>query len=519
MAAAKLQQLNQMLLVKVQRLQEEREQDVRDLQERIDYLEKRESKLLAEVQLLQRVREGEGVAVLLEENQKLKDMVDELEKLLATQELHFEERERALTAQSREMAALVVQGREKPHVERERALSAQIYPEIPPQTTPPRKKLGRARQKVGQVNSMPPSLDDLSSFSGPSLEELPQTPTTPSILITPIQTTPPATPQRATPPVEATPGLGGSFKLNWCPEQFISVKMVRGQTAHDTSTGEIYFSCSRSPFIHTYHPDSGKWTRLQPPCPHLFFGMTLVRGRVTAVGGQKGPLITSAVMTLVEDGGEGEGRQRSSWQQELPPMPTQRFNLTTLTVGEGSGQEKVLAVGGLSQNGTALACVEVLSVGSGQWSSVASLPRPADMLCSCLADNQLYLLGASNTRRVYTCYLPYLLQTTPSQTLEVWFQLPDTPTNSPTGIVLGDQLLVVGGFDERGVDSTKVFHFQQQSRTWHAVSRMNTACNKPLLATLPDSRLMVVGGSTKVNHMMNVVQIANVTHVHMNSSA
>ena len=529
MTAAKLQQLNQILMIKIQKLQEEREHDVRELQERIDYLEKREAKLLAELEwreeVVRRMKGGEGVAMLMQENQKLRDMVDEMEKLLATQELHFEQREKALTAErnaSHSSGEQMCSSQELICSSQEVTSSQELLQDTPQDTLPEhhKKKLARSRSK--QPLQPPPKLENIPQPFSKSLEELPHafsTPATPTIHTappTPTTHVAPPTPLTATPPVPHMPesSTQSSFKLHWCPEEYISVKMVRGDTAYDSNTGDIYFSCSRSPFIHSYHPDSGEWSRLQPPCPHLFFGMSLVRGRVTAVGGQEGPHVRATLLSYVEgeeeEGGGGRRRKRNTWLEQLPAMPTKRFNLTAVTLAEGRREERLLTIGGLGHNGAALDCVEVLSVETEQWSSVASLPRPADMLCACVADNQLYLLGASHTRRVYTCYLPYLLQTTPTQTLEVWFQLPATPTNSPTAIILDNQLLLVGGFNEKGLDSNEVFLFQQQERRWKIISHMSTACNKPLLASLHDNKLMVVGGSTKVNHMMNVVQTAEV---------
>ena len=188
--------------------------------------------------------------------------------------------------------------------------------------------------------------------------------------------------------------------------------MVRGATVYNNVTGEIYFSCSRSPHIYSYHPSSGGWTRLQPPCPHLFYGLALVRGQVTALGGQRGPDITGTLITMVDTG------EMISWEEEFPAMPTPRLNLTALSTRTAGG-EKLLAIGGLDDNGRPVQCVEVLHVDSQQWTCVANLPRPADMLSPAIATGHLYLLGGTNSRAVYTASLQDLMQTTPTDTKEV----------------------------------------------------------------------------------------------------
>lgn len=491
MTSSKLEQINELLQLKLQAIEEEREHDVRDLQERITFLEKREVKLLEELdwweEAMKKVKGGETHVAMIKENQRLREKLQEAELVLAEKERQLVEKETELTRLynlSPSYLDMTYQQREMSQYQGYRNRDTRKKPVNIASASP---------------SPSPPAMG-LPHLSATPLEEGSRLPDTPlgegsKLPDTPIHSMTSAT------GVGLQEGSRG-FKFSWEAEQYTMANMVRGDTACNTVTGEIYFSCSRSAYIHSYRPEEGLWTRLHPPCPHLFFGMTLMQGRILAVGGQTGPEITAKVMTLVEDKG------RCVWQEELPPMPTQRFNLTVVSFKE----EKLLALGGLNHQGQ-VAAVELLHGDRQQWICVASLPRPADMLSSIVSSNQLYLLGATNTRSVYTCSIPRLLQTAPTQTGEVWFQLPDTPTHSPTGFVLDQQFFAVGGFDEKGVDSTAIWHFQEERRVWQVVSHMRTACNKPLLATLQHKHLMVVGGSTKVNDMMNVVQRATITRV------
>ena len=281
--------------------------------------------------------------------------------------------------------------------------------------------------------------------------------------------------------------------------------MVRGSTAYNHKHTEVYLSCPHSQHVHSYSTTTGQWSRYQPKCPHLFFGMTVALGLITAVGGQQGKTATAKLLSLL-DKGDGEGGV--DWRELFPPMPMARLTPTTTTLHQGTCEERVLVMGGVAGAGQPLDSAEVLHIQSRQWSSVASLPHPADMLSCTVASNQLYLMGGSNNRHVYTCSLQQLLTTNSARATGVWHQLPDTPTQSPSGIVIDNQLLAVGGFDERGVDSAAIFHFQADSNSWRVVSSMKRACNKPLLSNLPRGTLMVMGGSTKVNHITNIVQTA-----------
>lgn len=344
-------------------------------------------------------------------------------------------------------------------------------------------------------------------------------------LFKPTQTTPPSvismspvslppTPPSTTPP-QVTPQtlphkISGqkNIQLQWHQEVYIGAHMVRGSTAYNHEYTEVYLSCPHSQHVHSYSSTTGQWSRYQPKCPHLFFSVTIALGLVTAVGGQQGREATPKLLSLLDEGDEEGGGM--TWRELLPPMPTARLAPTTATLHPGTTEERVLVLGGVAEQGHPLDSAEVLHIQSRQWSEVASLPHPADTLSCTFASSQLYLMGGSRDRHTYTCSIHQLLanSATPS---EVWQQLPDTPTQSPSGIVIDNQLLAVGGFDEKGTDSAAIFHFHTASNSWRPVSTMKRACNKPLLANIPRGTLMIIGGSTKVNHVTNIVQSAEIS--------
>lgn len=382
------QQQLQLLVVKLKQLVEDRELDVNDLQERIEFLERREMELVRRLEMTE------------EENQKLKKRVQELELVKERKEL-----------------------------------------------------------EVGPMKAM-------------------------------------------TLPIR-TGGHQPFTTVNWGPEQSTNVKMVRGATAYCNKTCNIYFSSSRSPYILCYNTHSDFWSQVQQACPCLFFGLAMIHNHITAVGGQRGPEITADITTLVEENGA------LSWQTLFPAMPTRRFNVTAVSSGNGlATQDKLIAVGGRNESGQ-LNCVEVMDINTQEWSSLAPLPSPADMLSSAISNDQLYFLGGTDNQAVYTCSINKLLCSKPSQR-EVWSFLEATPTYSPTGIVFQDYLIIVGGYDKDGQDSTALAYYHRNSGTWRTFTNMTSARNKPLLASLSGDRLIVVGGSTKVTDMMNIVQTAHI---------
>ena len=80
----KLQQLNQLLIEQLQRLQEERNHDIRDLQDRISFLERRETALVAEVKWREEAMtnsRGETFVALSQENRRLKQRMEQLDSI------------------------------------------------------------------------------------------------------------------------------------------------------------------------------------------------------------------------------------------------------------------------------------------------------------------------------------------------------------------------------------------------------------------------------------------------------
>lgn len=506
MAYSQLQKVNQLLASQLRSVEEERDHDVKELQERITFLEKREQDLQAELEWTQQVLRGENggeTTAILTENTRLRKKIEQLEISLLSKEKQLKEREMGsphdrvcgqdVDTETKWYLNVDQQERRQQRVKVQTKYRQNRSQSVEVVSIQPRAPEGRASHQY-----KPPLQDIATNYQDTATAHHQDIPSTP------VQDTSCSSPKVA----RALQGQGRErcIWLSWSSGQHIREGMVRGGTAYHKQTGEIYFNCPRSPYIYNYNPQKEEWARLQPPNPHLFCGLAIVQGQVVTVGGQRGPDITAALLTR----GEGEGEEGGCWLEQLPPMPTACFNLTTSCTGDPPA-EKLLAIGGVDTNGP-VSCVQVLHVEERQWTQVAHLPHPADSLSICgVLGNQLYLMGGTNSQKVYTCYIPYLMKTTPTDTKEVWFELPDTPTTSCTGVVVANQLLCVGGYDKKGQDSNGVFHLQQETRTWKGISNMNIACNKPLLAYMASSsKLMVLGGSTKVSHMINAVQTATI---------
>ena len=143
---------------------------------------------------------------------------------------------------------------------------------------------------------------------------------------------------------------------------FRGAAVVHGNTAYFTPYGSVS--------IHSYKNILGKeqWSRL-PDNPNKKFGLTVISGLLTSVGGYNGHDVVDTNIVLSLSG---------EWSEIFPLMPTPRSHTACTTT------EKALVVDG----GSALATVEV---NKKQRNSVSSLPQKLLSLSGIVCGDALYL--------------------------------------------------------------------------------------------------------------------------------
>ena len=107
----------------------------------------------------------------------------------------------------------------------------------------------------------------------------------------------------------------------------------------------------------------------------------------------------------------------NKWTKQFPPMPTKRW----LTVVVCSGRSLVVA-GGVGKGGKSLSTVEVMDTETLQWSTASSLPHPLYQASATLCGDQVYMLGGFDqsgklSKSVFTCSLTALIQSCQPQSL------------------------------------------------------------------------------------------------------
>ena len=306
-------------------------------------------------------------------------------------------------------------------------------------------------------------------------------------------------------------------KMIWREGNKAPERMERGAAVVDGNTA--YFKPALSFSVYSYQNILGneQWSRLPENC-NVRFSIAVIDGLLTSVGGWStdsgGP--TNTLLSLT---GEGERKQ---WSEVFPPMPTPRSLTACITT------EKALIVAGGSAGGDFLAIVEVMDINTKQWTTVCPLPQKQYSLSGIGCGDSLYLAGGTRviswSQSVFTCSLSDLWQpetlgsrirrtltrsTTKSTTRSttrsnVWKEISSLPVTLPTLASFDGHLLAIGGYDDSRNSTTDVYRYDSHTDSWHVISQMKNKRSMCLAVTLPEDRLIVVGGWESQRFLSNI---------------
>ena len=296
-------------------------------------------------------------------------------------------------------------------------------------------------------------------------------------------------------------------------------------------------------YVFSYNTSGDEWSTL-PPCEVHDFGLAVVDGFVTIVGGEydkirrsfsksttsgeytsyRGPSVSDSLLVL-----NGE-----KWEKEhFPPMTMGRKDPSVIRA-----QQHLIVAGGILivkhhdqgytfRRSTTVDSVEVMNTETKTWSQVVSLPEAASSLVAAHCGDQLYFLGGKNDtgsiNSVFTCFINSLVKSvaTPCDLGKnseesfikpidsesklkqrvgensVWQKVANVPVYNATCATVCGQLLAVGGkqsLDKPEENSSAIYAYNPTENTWSIKCGMKTARSFCLVAALPNNKLMAVGG-------------------------
>ena len=252
-----------------------------------------------------------------------------------------------------------------------------------------------------------------------------------------------------------------------------------------------YFSHDHSVYSYEVIPD--KWTILQP-CKHLYFGMAVVRDRLTAIGGCQVPVFSNTEIRSLLSFLPSE----NSWVEVLPPMTSGRVRPATVA----THSHLVVAGGEVFSDGASkvpISKVEVLDTETLQWYTAQSLPPsaaayyPQMALCA----GRLYFVNKS---ALFSCSLEHLVRSckhNSANRISSWSRQADVPVADNFSLaVFREHVLALGGSDDFfGKHPTAAIHcYDTVANSWSVIGQLPTPRSIVLAAVLISNEVVVVGG-------------------------
>ena len=271
-----------------------------------------------------------------------------------------------------------------------------------------------------------------------------------------------------------------------------------------------YFSVNRS--VYSYTVSADKWTKL-PKCKCELFGLAVVKGKLTTIGGMMGGLIGFIGALIASDATNSLfSLSGSSWKEALPPMPTKRCRPAA-----ASTPTHLVVAGGMSMREIPydpeyLSTVEVLTQETLQWSTASSLPENVPYPQLTLCGGSFHLLHHGHH---YSCSVEDLLEsykpaTNSSDDGSVWTELAAVPVKLYSSLVVGESrpVLAIGGAIALGDNPTGAIHrYNVSTNSWSVIGEMPTPRYEVLVAVLPSNDLVVVGGALSKGKYCPIVEI------------
>ncbi len=192
------------------------------------------------------------------------------------------------------------------------------------------------------------------------------------------------------------------------------------------------------------------------------------------------------------------GADRKAWTHPYPEMPTARRLCSVVVYNEW-----LVAAGGMA-GVERLSCVEVLNTDSKQWYAGPPTPTPWSSMKTAVVGDMGYFMGGwdntgSATVKVYRTCIPALLSHITSKASngserQIWKEIPELQITWSTPLSVNGSLLAVGGRDKNKLVPTAIQFYQPDSGAWVKVGDLPSPRYACTCAMTMDRLMLVAGG-------------------------
>ena len=290
--------------------------------------------------------------------------------------------------------------------------------------------------------------------------------------------------------------------------------------------------------VFSFNTIGDEWSTL-PPCKVHDFGLAIVDGLVTIVGGEFDKQSSS---TRPRTSRKLSVLLNREWIDDFPPMTMGRRDPSVICA-----QQYLIAAGGVCcdrdlgcqfRRDTTLSSVEVMNTENKVWSQVASLPEATPSLVAAHCGDQLYFLGGRNDdgsmNSVFTCSIQSLVKSSfvvpaleedlresavkspnigseeklKQQASEnpVWRRVADVPVLRSTCVAINNELFATGGRTSTYHPSADIYCYSLLEDSWQVAGQMPTA-RSMCIAVSVMNKLVVIGGLKEEDKPTDVMEI------------
>lgn len=260
-------------------------------------------------------------------------------------------------------------------------------------------------------------------------------------------------------------------------------RMTRGSATTDNHV--LYFAPYDSQSVYSYALSTEKWEEL-PKCPARNFGLVVIQGELTAVGGaDKVSFCSNKLLTF----------QQMRWVRKYPPMIIKRAYCATVNTASSNGEHFIIVIGGSVAAHRMTAAVELFQVSTRKWFGVADMLQPLPKPSATICGNQLYVIGEDANG--CSCSLEALLSNktpeSPNSTLHLisWTMLPHLPVLDTVAATLSGELVILGGW-QAGSPVNSIH--QLMAGQWVKIGSTFFARWRSLVANSSPDEIIIVSG-------------------------
>ena len=258
--------------------------------------------------------------------------------------------------------------------------------------------------------------------------------------------------------------------------------------------GRSFYFYENSYRLDVYNLTTNQWSPSPIITPYDAFGMTVLDDKLVIAGGTaKNDEVVKNVLVL--DAGR--------WK-DYSEMPTARCYATAV----GYHSMLIVVGGGIKGEGewTRVSTTKLLDTTNGCWYTCNNLPSPYQQSKAAIMNDRLYLLGGFDedgnpSPKVFVASLDTLL----THQLN-WQSAPNTPWCGSSPVVLCNKLLTVGGVQDSHTSEVCIFNPSTGYDQWKHLTN-NPAARKFSAAICVSDNIIIIGGMTIKNEFSNTVWI------------